>query len=337
MGSGCRSVRQEPVFQPGPADIPRELNKVSLPEYVIEPPDVLIIEARKAVPKPPYRMETNDVVFIDVAGLPESSPISGNFQVEPGGILNLGGTVGSIQVEGMTLEELRAAVTRQIELQYEEPELRTLSLVQTSAAQQITGEHLVSLDGTVMLGTYGQVYVAGMTRAEARQAIEDHLSAHLDKPQVSVDVFAYNSKVYYVIAQGTGAGDGVYSLPVTGNETVLDAIANVEGLQPWSSKRIWIARPSRAGAGCDQILPVDWLALTQGGRTETSYQIFPNDRVYIAEDRLSAVDAVLAKIVQPMERVFGVTLLGTGAVQRLRFFHRFGQGGGGGTGTGSGF
>ena len=59
-----------------------------------------------------------------------------------------------------------------------------------------------------------------------------------------MDVVAYNSKVYYIITQGAGLGDSVRRLPVTGNETVLDAISQIGGLSQVSSKNIWIARPS---------------------------------------------------------------------------------------------
>ena len=45
-----------------------------------------------------------------------------------------------------------------------------------------------------------------------------------------MDVLAYNSKVYYVITDGGGAGEQVYRIPSNGNETVLDAIAAIEGI-----------------------------------------------------------------------------------------------------------
>ena len=64
----------------------------------------------------------------------------------------------------------------------------------------------------VNLGTYGLVYVAGMTLDEAKQAVETQLANYLDKPQVSISVFAYNSKVYYVITEGAGQGDLVARL-----------------------------------------------------------------------------------------------------------------------------
>ena len=60
-------------------------------------------------------------------------------------------------------------------------------------------------------------------------------------------MFAYNSKVYYVITEGAGQGDLVARLPITGNETVLDAISQINGLSRLSSKNIWIARPTPSG------------------------------------------------------------------------------------------
>ena len=49
-------------------------------------------------------------------------------------------------------------------------------------------------------------------------------------------------------------------------------------------RRIWVARPTPANHACNQILPVDWLAITQGGSTRTNYQLFPGDRVYVKAD-----------------------------------------------------
>ncbi len=55
--------------------------------------------------------------------------------------------------------------------------------------------------------------------------LDDEARQYLENPEVSVSVFSYNSKVYYVITQGAGMGDGVFRFPVTGNETVLDAVS----------------------------------------------------------------------------------------------------------------
>ena len=71
-----------------------------------------------------------------------------------------------------------------------------MSLAQSRAMQQIRGEHLVRPDGTIGLGVYGQAYVAGLTLEQARAAVEAQLAKYLYRPEVSLDVAAYNSKIY---------------------------------------------------------------------------------------------------------------------------------------------
>ena len=321
-GAGCRVMRRRPqeVVVPLPDDVtggvPRELCKAVLPMYTIEPPDILMIDAIHVVPKAPYHVKTLDVLAIQVRGTLPDAPVEGTFPVEPGGIINLGFSYGSLEVAGKTVEEIEKALKEHLSQSLKEPQV-LVSLAELAGRQQIAGEHLVAPDGTVTLGSYGGVLVVGMTVAEAKQAIEEHLAQDLDEPEVSLDVFAYNSKVYYVITQGAGLGDGVFRFPITGNETVLDAISQINGLEQVSSKRIWIARAGRDSQGCHQIFPVDWNAVTQNGDTETNYQILPGDRVYIAEDKLIAFDTCLGKLTAPLERIMGFTLLGTNTVTRL--------------------
>ena len=155
---------------------------------------------------------------------------------------------------------------------------------------------------------------------EAREAVEEHLSEFIEDPRVSLDVLVYNSKVFYVITEGGGFGDQVVRIPITGNETVLDAMSQIGGLSRVSSKKIWISRPAPHGMGCDQVLPIDWEAITKGAVTSTNYQLLPGDRIFVAEDRLIAIDALISKILNPVERMFGFTLLGAQTVQTLQRF-----------------
>jgi protein involved in polysaccharide export with SLBB domain len=186
-------------------DLPSEKNKVSLPPYRIEPPDVLQIELLK--------------------------PVSG--------------------------------------------------------ARQITGQYLVGPDGTINLRGFGTVNLAGNTVTEARMALEKHLGQFLESPALSVEVAAYNSKVYYVITQGPGLGDSVRRFPITGNETVLDAVSQLNGLSQVSSKKMWIARPDKGNFGHQKIIPIDWDGIVQGARTDTNYQLLPGDRLFIADEKAS--------------------------------------------------
>ena len=72
---GCRLTRSQVLMAQLPPEgpSPRELTKISLPTYVIEPPDVLLIDAVKVVPKPPYHIEPLDTLEIFVLGHPARS------------------------------------------------------------------------------------------------------------------------------------------------------------------------------------------------------------------------------------------------------------------------
>jgi polysaccharide biosynthesis/export protein len=255
-------------------------------------------------------------------------PITGQYPIDPAGAIELGPAYGKVLVAGQTVDEARKTIETHLRSVLRDPQV-SVSMSQTSGQQQVAGEHLVGPDGTVNMGTYGTVYVAGLTIAEAKAAVEAQLSNYLEQPRVSVDVFAYNSKVYYVITEGAGLGDTLVRVPITGNETVLDALAQVNGLSRLSSKNIWIARPTPGEVGCDQILPVSWTEITKGAATATNYQVMPGDRIFIAENKVIALDTFLDQLSAPVERIFGTTLLGAQAIQTInRFPKGLGSGGG---------
>lgn len=249
------------VAVPPSGAVPRELDKITLPPYVIEAPDQLLIEVvqRSLVKDPDTGLQRPATERLPV------QPISGPFQVRP--------------------------------------------------------------DGTVGLGFWGNVHVAGLTMDQAADAIRKHVVANAvltdfrTKPEsivVILDVLAYNSKRYYILFDGGGYGEQVISFPVTGSETVLDAIANIGGLSDIASKRnIWVARRTPHPGQPWQILPVDWIGITQHGITFTNYQVLPGDRIYVKAQKLVTIDRTLARIFAPIERVFGITLLGASTVNQI--------------------
>lgn len=301
-------------------DVPRELSMVTHPPYTIAAPDVLLIDAIRVVPIPPYRLNPLDSVAISAPkGLP-GEPLQGIFPIESDGAVNMGITYGKVSLVDKTIDEARAALEQHLKavVGLADPRVN-VSLAQFRGMQQIRGEHMIGADGTVRMGIYGSVFVAGLTLDEAKAAIEKHLTKYLLKPEVSVDIFAYNSRVIYVITDGGGYGEQVYPIPTTGNETVLDALGKIGGLPAVASKRrIWVARPAPAGHGPDQTLAVNWEAITRGANTTTNYQMLPGDRLYVMAEPLVTTDTMLARIISPIERVLGVTLLGQSTVSTLR-------------------
>jgi len=65
-------------------------------------------------------------------------------------------------------------------------------------------------------------------------------------------------------------------------------------------------------------LPVDWHAITECGQTATNYQVFPGDRIYVKGDALITFDTWVTKIVNPINRMFGVTLLGAETIFTIK-------------------
>src|SRR5262245_22634823 len=322
-------------------DIPTEMQKVSIPPYRVEPPDILSIEAVNNIrpANDPLRagdelvIRASNTFPIDPAGDPvqnEFKTINGLYRVQTDGTVDLGPEYGSVIVEGLTVRQTRTAVDQHLRdnAGLNDPKV-AVYLPNVNGKQLISGEHLIRPDGTVSLGVYGSVYVNGMTLDRVKAAVEEHLSHYIHQPEVQVDVLAYNSKVVYIISDGAGSGESVVRVPFTGNETVLDVMSQVDGLSEVAAKNnIWLARPGPHGSDVTQKMYVDWRGITQDAVTTTNYQLLPGDRIYVKADTLIAADSFIAKVTVPMSRLFGVTLLGNGTVRALQ------QGSGGNTGTG---
>jgi polysaccharide export outer membrane protein len=293
------------VAAPLPSDLPTELNKVTLPPYRVEPPDILLIEAHRVKPRPDRKIEALDQVVVQAPREGFIESIAGAYVVGADGELYLGTMTGRVSVEGRTLAEAGAAISEQARVRQRLPKAPPVT-VTLALAPAATGPHLVRMDGTVNLGVYGEVYVAGLTLAEARQAVEARLRSGQLDAQVTVDVQDSNSKVYYVIFDCDGAGQRVITLPFKGGETVLDAVSRAaQGLLVnCSTHRVWLARPAQEPAGCRQVLPVDWAAITEGAATCTNYEIFPGDRVYVRADHRGSFRNRISCLAEPLGRLF---------------------------------
>ncbi len=309
-----------PADPPATSSVPRELEMVSLPPYVIEPPDILMINAVKIVPKPPHKIEPFDGLLIRVLGALPDQPIADAFSVDPEGNVDLGPTYGSVKVVDLTIDEAQDAIRKHLSQSLEEPEV-SVSLAFSSGAQQIVGEHLVAMDGRVNLGTYGSVYVAGMTIEEATAAIEAATVRLSRRP-------GSGRRRLRLQQQGVlhhHAGRRLRRQRARGSRS--PATKPCSTRWPRSAAvaaslrtKMWIARPAPNGVGCEQILPVNWDDITRGASTATNYQLMPGDRLFIAEDPMTRFDAVISKFTAPFERMFGFVSLGTAMANRITRF-----------------
>jgi polysaccharide export outer membrane protein len=179
---------------------------------------------------------------------------------------------------------------------------------------------LVNPDGTITLGPYGSVVVAGLTIDQATGAIAGAIKKYGDaktltfgqfKRDLRVDVLTDSSNCCYVIIDLPGQRLRAYSFPLTRNDKVLDALFGVEGVGAIAStSRVWVERRDADLVKTRLVMPVDWLGLVNGVQSPTNYTLLPGDRIHIVPGLL-CTELGLAKSFAPLERLFGISLLGT--------------------------
>src|SRR5258708_35821327 len=106
------------------------------------------------------------------------------------------------------------------------------------------GDQPVLPDGTINLGRYGRLVVAGRTVNEIETVVHAAVQAQAggkDIGAISVRLMTRASKVYYVLGEVNAPG----AFPLTGRETVLDGILAAGGLTDRASpSHIILRRPS---------------------------------------------------------------------------------------------
>ena len=183
---GLRAAEPSPAAVEGKSNPaaeapPRELAMQALPDYRIQPPDVIQIEMLKLIPLPPYRAGVFDVLQIRAYTPPDVPPVNNYYMVEAEGQIDLGPPYGTVRVAGMTHDEIVAALNQKLKEWLKDP-ATYVQLARVAGAQPVTGQYLVAPDGTVNLRQYGLVSVTGKTVTEARMAIQEHLSQFLEAP-----------------------------------------------------------------------------------------------------------------------------------------------------------
>ncbi len=191
----------------------------------------------------------------------------------------------------------------------EPPDMVLVELLEGLPGRPISGERLVRPDGSISLGWYGDLHVAGKTLPEIKTDLIKLLQRFLrdedlgllagdqdtgdfltdpktgeykridprDSDRVFVDVTAYNSKHYYVQGEFNAPG----KLPVTGNERVLDAIGYADGLTADADHdQVFLYRQTPSGRPV-QTLKIDIDQIMLGDDLSTNYQLQHGDRLVV--------------------------------------------------------
>lgn len=143
---------------------------------------------------------------------------------------------------------------------------------------RMPGDQTVLPDGTIQLGRYGQIVVAGKTIPQIEADVRAQVEAQTkDAGPITARLVTRVSKVYYVLGEVNAPG----AFPLQGRETVLDAIIAAGGLNDRASRKfITLSRPTHAD-GCRVVLPICYNNIVQVGDTSTNYQIAAGDRIFV--------------------------------------------------------
>lgn len=130
-------------------------------------------------------------------------------------------------------------------------------------------------DGMISLPLVNDVQAAGLTPMELRDVVRQKLAGYMAAPEVSVIVQGVRSFKVSVI--GEVKKPGIYE--IRGRNTVLDALAQAEGLTDFASRsRIVILRPN---GGAMKRIPFNYnRAISEDGDKEIS-QLRPGDIVVV--------------------------------------------------------
>jgi protein involved in polysaccharide export with SLBB domain len=143
---------------------------------------------------------------------------------------------------------------------------------------RIPGDQPVLLDGSIQLGKFGRIVVAGMTVEQIEQVVQAHVRAVLkDVGPITVRLSSRQSKVFYVLGEVNAPG----AFPLAGRETVLDAILAAGGVNSRADlRKITLSRPTPPES-CRVVLPICYEQIVQLGDTSTNYQIHAGDRIFV--------------------------------------------------------
>ena len=160
------------------------------------------------------------------------------------------------------------------------------------------GEAVVDTSGNISIPLAGQVHVGGLTPGEAEAAIVAALrQRYVREPIVSLNVIDIKSQT--VTVEGQVKEPGLY--PVTGQTTLLRAIASAKGLTEFAQTKQVVVLRTGNGQGDAALYNLD--AIRSGAYADP--HINPGDLVVIDESRarryfrdvLTATPALLSPLI----------------------------------------
>lgn len=164
--------------------------------------------------------------------------------------------------------------------------------IEVFQVQELSRDERVNDEGYVTLPLIGSVRVAGLTPAEAEQAIAAKLAQdYLQNPQVNIFVTEYASQK--VTVTGRVKKPGVF--PVAGRTTLMQAVALAGGLDEMAKKGEVVVFRKKLGGSMNAYV-VDLGAIEEGRLADPV--IVGDDRVVVPKSGAAAFAKAVSNVLQ---------------------------------------
>ena len=147
--------------------------------------------------------------------------------------------------------------------------------VMVFGAETFSGEFTLDESGSIAVPLLGPVPAADRTPRQLEEELEARLrETYMRDPHVSVSVVEMRSHGVSVL--GAVNAPGVHQ--VAGKSTLLDVLAQAEGLSDAAGNRITVTRPSATG---EENIEVNLSSLLYGGTPEANVEVRAGDIVHV--------------------------------------------------------
>ena len=143
---------------------------------------------------------------------------------------------------------------------------------QSTALGEIFG-YAVDENGEINIPLLKQVKIAGLTRKEIVEKLEEGYSKFIKDPHIMFDIVKYESKFYYVVGSVKNAGKN----PIKVNTNLLEAVT---GMVPESSSERGAVEFVYLKRG-ETVLPISVSEIATGTRDFSKYYLKDGDTFYV--------------------------------------------------------
>jgi len=166
---------------------------------------------------------------------------------------------------------------------------------------ELSGKYTINREGKIQFEFVGDILVSGMPKEQAAVVVAKRLEQYIIRPDVTVVITEYNSKVVYLVGE-VGLPGKIY---MRGNTiSVRDALlaANLPQLTAATEKAV-LFTPSDNGKVV--IKKVNVYALLYRGDLRQNYVMKPGDTLYLPATLWAKVARLINPITQPISQAAG--------------------------------